>query len=109
MKVTVGEETYGWGRDARELPNDPEAYGPRILSPTEAAELAKAILLAGWKPFTKIVLEERRVFQIDREGKWRRAVSLKAMPGQILQVKKDVRQVVGINDEASAEQLLGVE
>jgi hypothetical protein len=86
--VEANGKTYGWGGDARDLPSDTDAYGPALLSDAEAAELGKAIKAAGWKPSTKRVLEERQVFLIE-PGKWRRKLTLKSNPGQILQVVEE--------------------
>ncbi len=83
--VQANGKTYGWGGDARDLPSDTDAYGPVVLSDAEATELAKAIKRAGWTPLTKRTLVERQVFLIE-PGKWRRKLTLKATPGQILQV-----------------------
>ena len=91
MQVKVGENVYAWGGDARDLANDPMAYGPKVLTQGEAVQLAKAIDGAGWEAFSKRVLEERQVFLIQPKA-WRRAVQLPSLPGQILQVREKVKR-----------------
>ncbi len=86
MQVKIGNNVYGWGGDARDLANDPHAYGPKLLTQAEAVQLAKAITDTGWEPFSKRVLEERQVFLIQPKA-WRRAVQLPSLPGHILQVR----------------------
>lgn len=94
--VESNGNTFGWGADARGLSCD-EAYGAKVLNDTEAAELCLEITKAGWRPFTKRVLEERQVFLIS-PGKWRRPISLKSNPGQILQVV-EVPAMPALSDE----------
>ncbi len=86
MIVKVGDRTYGWGADARDLPKNDDAYGAKMLTAGEAALLGQAIKAAGWKPFWKRAVEDRVVFLISE--KWRQAITARDMQGQTLQVKE---------------------
>ena len=87
MIVQVGDNTYGWGADVKALPNDPGAYGAKVIDQGEAEMLFKACEAEGWELFSKVDLEERQVFLVAPKA-WRRPISVKLMKGQILQVRE---------------------
>lgn len=87
MIVTVGDRTYGWGAEVRDLPNNAAAYGEKHIAEPELAALAKAIRALGWEPFWKRTSEERVVFLCE-PGKWRQGITGTGMAGQKLQVKE---------------------
>lgn len=85
MIVKVGDLTFGWGADARSLPEN-DAYGTFVMSPETEKALAHELALAGWVPSWRMTPTERVVYLCDPGGKWRQPVSTKAMKGQSLQV-----------------------
>ncbi len=87
MIVKVGDKTYGWGADARDLPKNDDAYGAKLLTVTEELLLGEAIVKAGWKPFWKRSVEDRVVFLV-KPKVWRQAITAPQMTGQTLQVKE---------------------
>ncbi len=90
--VQSGGKTYGWGKDARDLPTDADAYGPAVLSSEEGRLLGKAIRAAGWTPLTKVQVEQGRQVFLISPGQWRQRISLKDTPGQVLQVVESPTQ-----------------
>jgi len=85
MLIEVGDRTYGWGADVRDLPNNAEAYGAKLLTNDDMVSLSKAIRGAGWVPAWKRLPSERVVFLCD-PGKWRQAITAFGMDGQFYQV-----------------------
>jgi hypothetical protein len=85
MLVKVGDRTYGWGSEIRDLPNNAEAYGAKLLTDDDMLSLSKAIREAGWVPAWKRLPSERVVFLCD-PGKWRQAITAFGMDGQFYQV-----------------------
>jgi hypothetical protein len=87
MLVKVGDRTYGWGAEVRELPNNAEAYGAKLLSDSDMLGLSKAIREAGWQPAWRRQPSERIVFLCE-PGKWRQAITAFGMDGQTYQVRE---------------------
>lgn len=88
MIVKVDDLTFGWGADARSLPENPDAYGAYTMSPETEKALARQIELAGWRPSWRREPTERVVYRISDGGgaSWRQAVTTPSMKGQTLQV-----------------------
>ena len=89
MIVEVGDRTYGWGAEARDLPNNAAAYGAKVITEEELMALGKAIRAKGWEPFWSTTVSERVVFLIQKgKGGWRQTITTKAMRGQTYQVRE---------------------
>jgi hypothetical protein len=87
--VKVGDLTFGWGAEVRDLPENSESYGSRLLSAEEEGALAAAIKEAGWKPSWKAQPTERVVFLtgVTPDGaRWRSRIVTQATRGQYMQV-----------------------
>lgn len=85
MLVKVGDLTFGWGADARSLPEN-DAYGVYWMSPETEKALAKAIGDAGWVPSWRAQPTERVVYLCNPVAKWRQPISARGLKGQSLQV-----------------------
>jgi len=87
MIVEVDGRKFGWGEDARDLPENSEAYGAKILTSEELVALGKAIRAQGWEPFWSTTASERVVFLVEPE-KWRQSITARTMGGQTYQVRE---------------------
>jgi hypothetical protein len=101
MLVKVGDRTYGWGAEVRDLPNNAEAYGAKLLSEADMGALSKAIRAAGWLASWKRLPSERVVFLCE-PGKWRQAVTAFGMDGQYYQVKEEPAAALSVPSAAPA-------
>jgi hypothetical protein len=90
MKIAIEGKTFAWGRDARDLPCDEEAYGKYEVPEAEAKTLVEAIAKVG-RPFWKMAVTAPVVFVIgvnsDHQG-YRRGLTAKGYEGLTLQVEE---------------------
>lgn len=91
MLLKVGSLTFGWGAEVRDLPENKDAYGPRVLSHEEEIALAVALGKAGWLPSWRVKPRERVVFLCE-PGKWRQTITSKSSPGQTLEVLEEPKK-----------------
>jgi hypothetical protein len=86
--IKVGNQTFGWGADVRDLPENRDAYGPHHLTLEEQEALAVAIRAAGAEPSWRARPTEKVVFLCDEKKTWRQSLVSGRERGLTLQVKE---------------------
>lgn len=102
MLVKVGDRTYGWGAEVRDLPNNSEAYGSKLLSEGEMLELSRAIRGSGWTPCWRWAVSDRVVFLCEPE-KWRQSITAANMAGQFYQVREEPAAALSVPSASEPE------